>query len=741
MRPPMMWLDWGIVALPLIAVVVIGFIAEHYVRSVSDFLAAGRRAGRYLLTVSEGTAGMGLISVVAMFEQKYKAGYGLDFWSGLTSLIYLAMTLTGFVTYRFRETRAMTMPEFFQKRYSRGFRILAGLLAFISGVINYALFPAVGGRFLIYYCGLPFSLHLFGLEISTYGLVMALALAVALAIVLAGGQLTTMITDCCQGIFAYFGYAVITITLLWMFSAQDMTDAVLSRPDGESFFNPFNIGHLSDFNILFVIISIVGAVYGRNAWLGSQGYMASASSPHEQKMAGVLASWRTGFLNISLMLLVIGAYTYMNSKTWEQGRTAVLTELDMRTAEDFRLQEKEQRTQALFRGEEAQTWEVEAYRAAQTDLEKAQNSARTIGTQMLVPVALRHILPIGVTGIFCALMIFLMVSTDTTYLHSWGTIFIQDVVLPIRNKPISARAQMNLLRWAILSIAVFSWFFSYYFQQGDYIMQFFALTGTIFLGGAGSCIIGGLYWKKGTTAGAYTAMLVGFFFAILGFFLNQQWATLVYPWLSQAHPTFLESFRVALENLGNALPIVQWNTAPQDFASKFPITGQEIYFLGILFSVAGYMVVSLLTCRQPYDLDALLHRGKYNLEHTVSQDAPQKKGFSLAMLAGITPEYSRGDRLLAWSVLIYSLYGFLVYLVQMLLNAIPATRWSEETWVKFFLYYTLPLSLLIGIVTTIWFTWGTIRDLGRLFRALKENYEKGGALPDDNQDNGQLLTK
>ncbi|MGN0866882.1 MAG: sodium:solute symporter [Oligosphaeraceae bacterium] len=740
----MMWLDWVIVALPLIAVVVIGFIAEHYVRSVSDFLAAGRRAGRYLLTVSEGTAGMGLISVVAMFEQKYKAGYGLDFWGGLTSLIYLAMTLTGFVTYRFRETRAMTMPEFFQKRYSRGFRILAGLLAFISGVINYALFPAVGGRFLIYYCGLPFTLHLFGLEISTYGLVMAVALAVALAIVLAGGQLTTMITDCCQGIFAYFGYAVITITLLWLFSAQDMADAVLSRPDGESFFNPFNIGHLSDFNILFVIISIVGAVYARNAWLGAQGYMASASSPHEQKMAGVLASWRTGFLNISLMLLVIGAYTYMNSKTWESGQKAVMEELTLRTAQDFHLEEKEQRTQALFRGEDASAGETAAFEAARTELIQAQNTARTIGTQMLVPVALRHILPIGVTGIFCALMIFLMVSTDTTYLHSWGTIFIQDVVLPIRNKPITARAQMNLLRWAILGIAVFSWFFSYYFQQGDYIMQFFALTGTIFLGGAGSCIIGGLYWRKGTTAGAYTAMMVGCFFAILGFFLNQQWATLVYPWFSQNHPAFLEGFRVTLENLGNALPIVQWNTSPQDFASKFPITGQEIYFLGILFSVGSYVAVSLLTCRQPYNLDALLHRGEYNLEHKVPQEGETpslKKGFSLSMLAGITPEYSRGDRILAWSVLIYSLYGFLVYLIQMLLNAFPATRWSEETWVKFFLYYTLPLSLAIGVVTTIWFTWGTIRDLGRLFRALKENYDKGGALPDDNQDNGQLLTK
>ncbi|MCQ2404297.1 MAG: sodium:solute symporter, partial [Lentisphaeria bacterium] len=247
MQPPMMWLDWLIVAIPLVAIVIIGFMAEHYVRNVSDFLAGGRKAGRYLLAVCDGAAGLGLITVVGNFEEKYCAGYGLDFWANLLMLVTLAMTLTGFVSYRFRETRAMTMPEFFQMRYSRGFRILAGILAFVSGLINYALFPAVGGRFMIYYCGLPFQVHCFGLTISTYGLVMAIALLIALAIVLAGGQLTTMVTDCCQGIFAYFGYAVITWTLLYIFSASDMVEAVMTRPEGESFFNPFNVGHLSSF--------------------------------------------------------------------------------------------------------------------------------------------------------------------------------------------------------------------------------------------------------------------------------------------------------------------------------------------------------------------------------------------------------------------------------------------------------------------------------------------------------------
>ena len=39
--------------------------------------------------------------------------------------------------------------------------------------------------------------------------------------------------------------------------------------------------------------------------------------------------------------------------------------------------------------------------------------------------------------------------------------------------------------------------------------MFFAITGAIYLGGARSVIIRGLYWKKGTVSAAWTSMLVG----------------------------------------------------------------------------------------------------------------------------------------------------------------------------------------------------------------------------------------
>ena len=221
-------------------------------------------------------------------------------------------------------------------------------------------------------------------------------------------------------------------------------------------------------------------------------------------------------------------------------------------------------------------------------------------------------------------------------------------------------------------------------------------------------------------------MIVGLFFALLGFGINQKWVD-VHNWLATNFPNFLENFRLSLAYLGDKLTIVNWEVAPEKFARKFPITGQEIYLLGMVSAVVGYVVVSWLTCKKPYNLDKLLHRGEYNLEYFVDKEADQsviesakEKKFNWKSLLGITPEYSKGDRILAWSVVIWSFYNFFFFLVEAIWNLKPEWRWTEATWTNIWIYYSLPLSLLVGIVTTVWFTWGSSRDLYRLLKSLKE---------------------
>lgn len=82
-------------------------------------------------------------------------------------------------------------------------------------------------------------------------------------------------------------------------------------------------------------------------------------------------------------------------------------------------------------------------------------------------------MPAGLLGAFVAVMLAALVSTDEAYLHSWGSIFIQDVLVPWRCKRLEAQEHIRWLRLSILGLAVFSFLFSLLFKQSKYILLFF----------------------------------------------------------------------------------------------------------------------------------------------------------------------------------------------------------------------------------------------------------------------------
>ena len=208
-----------------------------------------------------------------------------------------------------------------------------------------------------------------------------------------------------------------------------------------------------------------------------------------------------------------------------------------------------------------------------------------------------------------------------------------------------------------------------------------------------------------------------------GVLIQRTWPDHVYPFLqSMGWAEGLDRFlRVAASPF---VPYIRWEMNPV----KFPINSTEISFIAMLCSVLAYRLVSLLTCRQPYDLDKLLHRGKYNIEHKNEEQLKWTWKTFLVKIIGITPEYRKGDRFLAWSVFIYSfVYSFLLMFVGVVVwNLI--SPWPVKWWGYYYFITTVVVGSIIGTVSTVWFMWGGIRDMLQMFRDLAARK----ADPDDN---------
>jgi len=623
------FLDWSIIIVTFSFLVYGVVFSKKFMRSVADFLAAGRTAGRYLISVAMGMAMLGAISVIGEFELFYKSGFCMKWWELTMAMAILIVTVSGWVVYRFRQTRALTMAQFFEMRYSRNFRIFSGILAWLSGIINFGIFPSVGARFFIYFLGFPASFPVFGIEVSTFIIMMIFLLSCALFFVFAGGQIAVIVADFIQGVFTN---AVFVILILFFFFTLDWSqifDALLSaqQTPHASLINPFKTSQVDDFNFWYFMIGLIGFVYNFMSWQGHQAYNSSAKSAHEAKMAQVLGNWRNYPRNLFLVFIPVVAITVMNHA-------------------DF------------------------SPIAGKVNEILATVESSEIQSQIRIPLVLRFLLPTGLIGAFAAVILAAFISTHDTYLHSWGSIFIQDVIMPFRKKPFSPKQHIRVLKWSIFGVAIFIFFFSIFFKQSQNIYLFFAVTGAIFVGGAGTVIIGGLYWKRGTTAAAWSAMITGSSIAIVG--------------------TLLTSL---IEN--------------------FPINGQWFWLISMVGASVVYVFVSFLGTKKKFNMDKLLHRGEYAIEGEMKIiDEVPARGWKVL---GIGKEFTKGDKFIyiisyAW-IFVWSLI-FIIGTIYGLTHDVP-----DLHWLSYWKYYVIIFAIVSAIVL-IWFTVGGIIDMKSMFQKL-----------------------
>ena len=330
----MHWIDITIVIIPLLLIFFMGFKVRSYIRSVADFLSAGRLCGRYVISVADTATALSVIGIVAYVEVQYKTGFSLAFWNNLLLPVLIIMGLTGFCTYRYRETRAMSVGQFLEMRYSRKLRMFAATLRVISEILANAIMPAIAARFFIYFLGLPHHFEFLGISWQTFPVLMCLLLGIAIAIIWCGGALALVITDAIQGMFCFPLMALFAAFVLIKFSwANEIIPVMTDRVAGESFLNPFDIEKLRDFNAFSLALTIFVAVYHRGSWIGGAG-ASSAKTPHEQKMAGLLGMWRGSLATVFFVMVAICIITLLNHRNFSVQAQSIRQEISGRVAEE-----------------------------------------------------------------------------------------------------------------------------------------------------------------------------------------------------------------------------------------------------------------------------------------------------------------------------------------------------------------------------------------------------------------------
>jgi hypothetical protein len=156
---------------------------------------------------------------------------------------------------------------------------------------------------------------------------------------------------------------------------------------------------------------------------------------------------------------------------------------------------------------------------------------------------------------------------------------------------------------------------------------------------------------------------------------------------------------------------------------KFPINSYELYFIAMMSGVAAYIIGSLVTYRKPYNLERMLHRGKYAIDGEKKLKSEWTVHNTFSKLIGITPEYTVGDKVIAWSVFIYTfiynvLLAFVVVLIWNLISPWPAQWWSV-----YFFVVNIVMAAIVAVISTVWFMAGGIIDMRRLFKDLAKRVD------------------
>ncbi len=303
-------LDWAIVVVYVLFTVVIGLYAKRSVTGLAGYIVAGRS-----LKIGVATAGMiatelGTVTIMYMGHSGYLNGFSALITGIIMTFAYYMVGKTGFIIKGLRQLRVMTVPEFYDMKYSRPVRILGGIVLFIGGVLNMGVFLKMDGIFFGY---------TMGYGESAVSVIMVIMLLLVILYTIFGGMMSVIVTSYLQFVVISISMLIVTLFALKAVSIPEIAAAVSSNL-GSGGFNPLKNG---DLGWVFIIWMLLNNVAAGALWQPATSRALSAESPETGKKVYTIASVTFAGRAMIPMLWGVVAISMFPGLTGEEAMTAM----------------------------------------------------------------------------------------------------------------------------------------------------------------------------------------------------------------------------------------------------------------------------------------------------------------------------------------------------------------------------------------------------------------------------------
>lgn len=449
------FVDWVIVILALVLIAGAGYMVRKYVGNLSDYLVAERGMGMWVGTASLVSTEIGIITYVYFAQLGHAAGFSAFAIPLIGGIAAYCVGKTGFVIKHLREMKIMTIPEYFEKRYTRGVRVTAGCLMAFGGALNMGIWPKLEASFLNI---------VLGIRMEHLPATMAVLLTVVLVYTAAGGMLSLIVTNYIQYVLLSVGTVVITVTVLCSVGFSRIVNAV-QVDMGSLGFNPFT-NH--EFGITFIIWQVAISFASMTTWQS----IAMRSFSSKDTSTGKKMFKLTGLLFIARGVLPI-------------------------------------------------FWGIAALAFLGSHMGNKNAMAHLVVT--IIPHSLMGLIVVG--------MLAASLASFSGYLLAWSSIISQDIVTPILQRKLPEKRKLLLTRATVIGLSVFIMIWSLIYKVPGPAYFYLNVTADLFLAATFVAIVGGVYWKRSSTLGAYMAFILGAVGASTFFFHNSAVAAGLYSFI------------------------------------------------------------------------------------------------------------------------------------------------------------------------------------------------------------------